>query len=116
MDASYLQGLETEFSVSEVILEPVSCFRYLGRPVTCEGNDLSAVLYNITKARQRWAQVSKVLSRQGADTRVSGYFYKAIVQSVLLYGCETWAVTQQILGLLEGFHNQVTQRLCHQTI
>jgi hypothetical protein len=116
LDASYIQGLEAEFLVNEDILEPVSCFQYLGCPVTCEGNDFSAVLYNIAKAWQRWAQVSKVLSCQGADTQVSGYFYKVIVQSVLLYGCETWAMTQQILGLLEGFHHQVARWLCHQTI
>jgi hypothetical protein len=93
------QGREMEFSVND---EPV---RYLG-----------VRLHNVAKARQRWAQVSKVLSHQGVDTWVAGYFYKATVQSDLLYRCETLAVTHQILGLLQGFHHRVAQRLFHQFI
>jgi hypothetical protein len=38
-------------------------------------------------------------------------FYKAVVQSVLLYGCETWVITSQVLRVLEGFHHRVARRL-----
>ena len=38
-------------------------------------------------------------------------FYKAVVQSVLLYGCETWVITPQVLRVLEGFHHRVARRL-----
>ena len=38
-------------------------------------------------------------------------FYKAVVQSVLLYGCETWVITSQVLKALEGFHHRVARRL-----
>ena len=38
-------------------------------------------------------------------------FYKAVVQSVLLYGCESWVITQQVLKTLEGFHHSVARRL-----
>jgi hypothetical protein len=116
LDIVNLQGAETRFSVSDVELETVDCFRYLGRPIVADGNDWPAVVYNINRARARWTQVSRVLSRQGADPKVSGYFYKAVVQSVLLYGCETWVVSKQILVSLEGFHHQVARRLAHHTI
>ena len=33
--------------------------------------------------------------------------YKAVVQSVLLYGSKIWLVTGAMLKVLEGFHNQV---------
>ena len=38
-------------------------------------------------------------------------FYKAVVQTVLLYGLESWVITPAILKLLEGFHHRVARRL-----
>ena len=38
-------------------------------------------------------------------------FYKAVVQSVLLFGCETWVITSQVLEVLGGFHHRVARRL-----
>ena len=38
-------------------------------------------------------------------------FYKAIVQSVLLYGSETWAVTPQMLKILDSFHHRIARRI-----
>eukprot|EP00977_Amphora_coffeiformis_P025513 scaffold20302_cov185-Amphora_coffeaeformis.AAC.5 len=43
-------------------------------------------------------------------------FYKAVVQSVLLYGCETWVVTTQVLATLESFHHRVARRLTGKVI
>ena len=38
-------------------------------------------------------------------------FYKAVVQSVLLYDCKMWVITPQILRVLEGLHHPVARRL-----
>jgi hypothetical protein len=102
---------EVVFTVKGAPLEGVSLFKYLGRPLSSLDSDWPAVYYNLKKARKRWARISRVLTREGADTRVSGMFYKAVVQSVLLYGCETWTVTAQVLKVLEGFHHRVARRL-----
>ena len=37
--------------------------------------------------------------------------YKAVVQSVLLYGSKIWLVTGAMLKVLEGFHNQVVIKI-----
>jgi hypothetical protein len=102
---------EVIFTVNGEDLEQVPTFTYLGRPLSSDGSDWPAVYYNLKKARKRWMRVSRVLTREGADTRVCGMFYKAVVQSVLLYGCETWVITSQVLQVLEGFHNRVARRL-----
>jgi exonuclease III len=102
---------EVVFTVNGEELEQVSKFTYLGRPLSSDGTDWPAVYYNLKKARQRWMRVSRVLTREGADPRVCGMFYKAVVQSVLLYGCETWVITSQVLQALEGFHNRMARRL-----
>lgn len=38
-------------------------------------------------------------------------FYKAIVQSDLLFGAETWTVTKAMLEILKSFHHRVARRL-----
>jgi L-rhamnose mutarotase len=38
-------------------------------------------------------------------------FYKAVVQSVLLFGSETWVLSQPMLTALEGFHWRVARRI-----
>ena len=37
--------------------------------------------------------MSRILSREGAKPRVFGFFFKAVVQAVLIFGLETWVVT-----------------------
>ena len=38
-------------------------------------------------------------------------FYKALAQSVLLYGCETWQLTPALLAPLRGFHHRVARQI-----
>eukprot|EP00978_Attheya_sp_CCMP212_P016907 scaffold44614_cov73-Attheya_sp.AAC.4 len=52
-----------------------------------------------------------ILARDGATPRVSGMFYKVVVQSILLFGSTTWVVTKPMLQALEGFHHRVARRL-----
>ena len=52
-----------------------------------------------------------MLTHDGAEPRTAAVFYKAVVQSVLLYGCETWVVTPAVLKALSGFHHKVARRL-----
>ena len=48
-----------------------------------------------------------ILSREGAVPQVSGFFFKAVVQAVLLFGAETWVVTPLMGKALGGFETQV---------
>lgn len=102
---------EIVFSMHGQHLSRTRTFRYLGRPVTDTNGDWPAVFHNLKKARQQWALISRVLVKEGASTRAKGMFYKAIVQSVLLYGVESWTVTPAILKALESFHHRVARRI-----
>jgi hypothetical protein len=51
------------------------------------------------------------LRRENAPPRVSAKFYKAIVQSVLLYGSKTWVLSLAVLARLEGFHIRASYRM-----
>ena len=79
--------------------------------VAMNNSDWPSLYHNLKKAQQRWGMVSKVLDKEGASMRCRGLFYKAVVQSVLLYGCETWVVTDSMVKVLEGFHHRVARRI-----
>ena len=48
---------------------------------------------NFSWGRGVWKRMMIILSREGAEPRVYGLFFKAAVQAVLLFGSETWVVT-----------------------
>ena len=47
--------------------------------------------------------------------RVRCMMYKAVTQSVLLYGSEIWVVTEYMIQVLGGFHHQVTRHITGMT-
>jgi hypothetical protein len=108
---TYRLAREVVFSVRDTPLDLVSSFQYLGRPLSCFGDDWAALRKNLDKARLRWALISRVLARERANPRVSAMFYKAAIQAVLLYSCETWSITSNMLAVLESFHHRVVRRL-----
>ena len=99
------------FTVNGVPLDRVTSFRYLGRELSFNNSDWPALFRQLQKARQRWGLLSRVLEHQGASIRAKGLFYKTIVMSVLLYGSETWVVTDTMLKVLESFHHRAARRL-----
>ena len=57
---------------------------------------------NLSRAREVWSRMSHILSREGVVPLVSGFFFKAVVQAVLLFGAETWVVTPLMGKALGG--------------
>ena len=55
--------------------------------------------------------MSVILEREGAEPFISGWFYVAIVQAILLFGAETWVVTPRVLQALEGFHHRAARQM-----
>ena len=51
-------------------------------------DDWTVVVGNLRKARNSWAWLSRILVREGVKPRVSGMFFKVVVQAVLLFGLE----------------------------
>jgi hypothetical protein len=78
--------------------------QYLGRLLAQDDDNIQAIRNQIRKARGTWARIGQVLTGENTPPRVSGKFYKAIIQSVLLYESETWNITGTALKQLEGFH------------
>jgi hypothetical protein len=104
-------ALRQQFTVHRDVLERVEVFRYLGRLLSQDDDDIQAVRSQLCKARGMWARVGQVLRRENAPPRVSSKFYKAIVPSVLLYGSEMWVLSPAALARLKGFHLRTAYRM-----
>ena len=105
------RALDQEFTAYGEKLERVEVFKYLGRLLSFDDNDIQAVRSNLKKARKVWSRISRVLRAENASPRVCGMFYKATVQAVLLYGSETWSLTTVALKSLEGFNLRAAWRM-----
>ena len=55
--------------------------------------------------------MSKILSREGADPKVSGNFFKAVVQELFLFGADMWVLTPRTERDLCSFQHRVARRL-----
>ena len=64
--------------------------------MTAGDDDWLAVARNLVRARKSWGRLARILSREGADKKVSGTFFKAVVQQVLMFGAERWVLTPRI--------------------
>ena len=73
--------------------------------------DWLVVVVNLGKSRKSWGRLSWILSREGVDPKVSGKFYKAVAQAVLMFGAETWVLTPRMERSLDRFHNRVARRI-----
>ena len=92
-------------------LEMVTTFQYRGRVITASDDDWPVVVDKLWKARSRWAYLSRILGREGADPWTFSNFYKVVFQSNLLFGSETWVVTLRIGRTLGGFHHRMARCL-----
>ena len=65
----------------------------------------------MAKARKIWGRMQGVLIREGATKRVSGNFFKGVVQQVLLFGAETWVVSPMMERALSAFIHWAARKL-----
>ena len=92
-------------------LENITPFRYLGQVLTAGYNDCLVVVGNLGKERNSLGRLSLILRREGADPKVLGSFYKAVVQAVILFRVETWVLTPRMERALDSFQHRVAQQI-----
>ena len=102
-------GAETDseqpaITLKDETLEAVETFSYLrsevGRTARVDG-DVSARLKKAATVYQMWRR--KVFRSRSVSRSTKVRVFRVMVMSVLLYGAETWAVTQQDLRRLHAF-------------
>ena len=66
------EGTERALSAYGVPFSQVTSFKYIRRFLSAEGNDWPAVVGNLRHTSQKWARLTRVLSREVADARKLG--------------------------------------------
>jgi hypothetical protein len=97
-------ALRQQFTVHGDVLEHVKVFKYLGRMMVQEDNDIQAIWAQLRKACATWACVGQVLWSENVPPPIATQFYQAIVQAILLYGSKTWVISRTALAWLKRFH------------
>ena len=89
----------------------VTSFNYLGLVMMVGGDNWPEVVGNLRKDQKSEAWLTRILGREGAKPRLSGMFFNAVVQAVLLFGLETWVLTPHMIWDLGGFQNRFAWRI-----
>ena len=97
--------------VGEEMLERVQEFCYLGNVFDCEGGVERAVRARVAAAWMKWRELSTLLTRDGIGVRTRGSIYSACIRPVLLYGSETWTLTERLNGVLRGCDRRMLRYL-----
>ena len=70
-----------------------AAFKYLGTTIHQEGGCGKEVELRISKAWNRWRELTGVLCDRKMPTKLKTLVYRTVIRPVLLYGNETWPIT-----------------------
>ena len=81
---------------SEDVVEEVESFTYLGDVVDRNGGVERSVRARVATAWNKWREIVGLLCNKRIPLKSRSNIYDACVRSVMLYGAETWPLTQRL--------------------
>ena len=100
-----------QLKLDDQIIERVSEFQYLGCTLAEDGGAEVDVRNRIKKARGAYIQLRNIWASNEYSKKTKVNIFRSCVLSVLLYGCETWLVTERIKSLIQVFVNRCLRRI-----
>ena len=100
-----------KFYIGDKELERVRYFKYLGRILTEDDDDTRCIEDNLKRARKQWNCIARILKQEGANAQCMAKFYLTVVQAVLLYGADSWTISQRNERKLVSFHRRAVRYL-----
>ena len=97
-------------------MEIVDRFCYLGDVIGAGGGAEEASVARIRCAWAKFRELAPMLTSRGASLRMKGKIYEACVQSVLMYGSETWAMRVEDMRRLERTERMMVRWMCGVTL
>ena len=79
----------TEFRACDQVLEKFDNFKYPCRIMTLDDSDWPVVSRNLQREQRKPGRFYHLLVHEGENTRSSGRFYMAVVQSVMILGSDS---------------------------
>ena len=106
MSSSAGQTLEREDIVlgqgEEEVVHEVQEFCYLGDMVDRGGGVWRAVAMRTAAAWRKWWEIGGLLCDRAIPLKKRASIYEACIRSVLLYGKETWPMTQKVENCIQS--------------
>jgi hypothetical protein len=96
----------------EEVLECVKKFCYLGDMLGCGGSAGEASRTRVRCAWGKFNQLKPMLARKSASLKIKGKIYRSCVQSVLVYGSETWSIKREDERRLERTERAMVRKMC----
>ena len=89
----------------------VDSFCYLGSKITDDGGADADAQNRIGKARGSFEMLRNIWNSTQISRNLKLRIFKSNVLSVLLYGCETWKITESITSSIQVFVNKCLRRI-----
>jgi hypothetical protein len=84
------------------LLNQVNKFKYLGVMVTSDGRCLTEIKSRIGQAKAAFQKMRNILCNKSLSLNIRKRVLKCYIEPVLLYGCESWNVNEQMKRNLEA--------------
>ena len=102
---------QDQVSVFDTRLENVSIFTYLGSRMSTSGGTEEDIKSRINKARHTFTMLKKIWRSRTYTLKTKIRIFNSNVKSVLLYGSETWRLTNALLNRLQVFINRCLRQI-----
>ncbi|XP_061191532.1 uncharacterized protein LOC133199675 [Saccostrea echinata] len=103
--------IEKEVTANNNRIEEVDNFIYLGSKITANGDSTLDVENRNAKARTAFANLGNIWKSSTIRTKTKIKIFKTNVIGVLLYGSESWKVTNNITQKLDTFQTRCLRRI-----
>ena len=97
-------------------VERVGKFCYLGDMIGSGGGAEEASRARVRCAWAKFRELSPILTARGASLKMKGKLYSMYVQSVMMYGSETWAMKVGDMQRLERAEKMMIRWMCGVTL
>ncbi|KAJ4449417.1 hypothetical protein ANN_00816 [Periplaneta americana] len=105
------QSSGPEIKIGDLSFEEVEKFKYLGAKVTNINDTREEIKSSTNMGNSCYYSVEKLLSSSLLSKNLKVRIYKTVILPVILYGCETWTLTEREEQRLRVFENKVLRKI-----
>ena len=106
----------SDVSIASSFVPFTPAFKYLGSQIHHSLSDAHDVQQRIASASAMFGSLKSTLCARHVQLKLKGKIYRSLVVSILLYGCEAWALTAELRWQLIAFHRRCVRRMNHVTL
>lgn len=92
-------------------LEEVANFKYLGATLTKDGRSTTEIKTRLAMATSAMAKLNNIWKSREISFSTKFKLYRALVLSILLYGCESWTLNAETTRRVQTFETKCFRRL-----